>query len=221
MQTIPGEALYDIVTEDLPRYRFAVAILQESGEVEIIESVPVRKPFTKIPSEGESWTENVVQTYAVQVPYTDIENGTPILKLRTEHRTRIVPINRIRPKKGEENKWEERTYTVSVPYTEKREDGGVVRRTRLETRTRFAHVDEPKSYFGPKEISSTTPLAALKCFSSSGEQLKDSEIKEKLRFCLPVLLISSESFLDGDYFSKILHPDSMIIVDPLDIHVVH
>ena len=117
MQTIPGEALYDTLAgEGIPRFRFAVASLTDDGQLKLTESIPVPKTREPILEDGETYTENVIQTYSVSVPYEEMVDGKTITKMRTEHRTRTVPIQRVKPKTGSEDKWETRTYTCLL-YT--------------------------------------------------------------------------------------------------------
>ena len=220
MQTIPGEALYDMVTEDLPRYRFATAGLNSENEVEIVESVPTLSPNPTPPNDGEVYTDNVIQTYSVQIPYTEVVDGNSITRFRSEHRTRTVPIQRVRPKAGAENKWQERTYTVSVPYTEQIEGGGVIRRNRLETRTRICHVDEPPRNFEPKKVAAAWSIEDLECYSPTGDRLSNAEANARLKIPVPVVLISHADFIVGSYFANLLRPESCIIVDPTDYKFV-
>jgi hypothetical protein len=213
MQTIPGEALYDTLMSDaIPRYRFGVARIDDQGNVEICESVPTKEALPTI-TDGERYTENVIQTYSVHVPYTATENGVSVTKHRTEHRTRTVPIQRIGPKPGEEDQWETKSYTVSVPYTEQVGDT-IVRRARLETRTRLARIDEPPRKFVPKEVVSHCQIEELECFSPAGIRQSVGETKEALQASTPVILVNHADYIT-DYFEAMMKPDALLIVSPV------
>ena len=213
MQTIPGEALYDtLMSDSIPRYRFGVAQVDDQGGVEIRESIPTKGPLPEI-TDGERYTENVIQTYSVHVPYTVMTDGVAETKHRTEHRTRTVPIQRVRPKPGEEDQWETKTYTVSVPYTEQVGDT-IVRRARLETRTRFARVDEPQRKFMPKEAVSRYKLDCLKCYSPAGIALSADEIKNALQDSTPVILVNHADYIT-DYFEAMMKPNALLVVSPV------
>ena len=149
----------------------------------------------------------MIQTYEVKVPYTDVDGER---KLRTEHRTRTVPIQRVRPKPGFEDKWIEKTYTVSVPYTEMVGDT-TIRRARLETRTRIAHVDEPDPKYVPKEVQTNYAFEKLHYFSTAGKPLTDQEAKDALKKPIPVLLVNNVEFITP-YFESMLNPNSLLLV---------
>lgn len=213
MQTVPGEALYDtLISDSIPRYRFAVAQVDDEGNVEIYESIPTMEPLPTI-TDGEPYTENVIQTYSVHVPYTAMTDGVPETKMRTEHRTRTVPIQRVRPKPGEEDQWEEKTYTVSVPYTERVGDM-VVRRARLETRTRMAHVDEPPRKFVPSPAISSCRIENLECYSTAGTELTTGETKRALQTPTPVILVSHADYITN-FFEALMKPNTILIVNPV------
>ena len=213
MQTIPGEALYDTLMSDaIPRYRFGVAQIDNEGNVEIRESIPTKEALPTI-TDGEMCTENVIQTYSVHVPYTTMTDGVAETKYRAEHRTRTVPIQRVRPKPGEEDQWETKSYTVSVPYTEQVGDT-IVRRARLETRTRLARIDEPPRKFVPKEMVSHRKIDDLECFTPAGVAQTADEIKNALRNSTPVILISHADYIT-DYFEAMMKPNTLLIVSPV------
>jgi len=213
MQTIPGEALYDtLMSDSIPRYRFGVARIDEQGKVEICESIPTKEALPTI-TDGESYTENVIQTYSVHVPYTAIVNGVSETKYRTEHRTRTVPIQRIGPKPGEEDQWETKTFTVSVPYTENVGDT-IVRRARLETRTRLARIDESPRKFVPKEVISHCEIENLECYSTAGIAQTFDQIKDALQDSTPVILINHVDYITN-YFEAMMRPNALLIVSPV------
>lgn len=224
----------------LPTFKFAMAKLNNNGEVEVATALAIQKLIAPIApsidlSEGIPFTENVQQNYMVQVPYTEEVNGKKVTRMRTETRTRTVPVTRIRKRTPEEQaKYEKKMekekeakkdepeieyakketvtaiYSIQVPYTEM-VDGKTVTKSRSETRTRTVNVMRGTTETTAKIKKTTYKLDSVKCFSVDGTELESSDIKERMAEKCPVILINSKKAI-GPYFEAILKPETLFMV---------
>ena len=99
IQCVPGanlsETIFSSVENSAPFYQFVTIRQAGDSNIEIWSS----KPALSRPELSEdTYVENVVQTYSVQIPYTDQQDGKLIIKFRTEHRNRTVAITKFLPK---------------------------------------------------------------------------------------------------------------------------
>jgi len=99
----------------LPTFKFAMAKINESGDVEVTTKFATQELVAVIDnghsgsdsSRGIPYTEEVTQTYTVRVPYTEIEDGVTVAnvtKSRLEQRTRTVAVMRGTTKTVAKNK---------------------------------------------------------------------------------------------------------------------
>ncbi len=190
-----------------PFYRF-VTIRKCDDQIEVWEALP-KLETTKF--EGETYTENVIQTYAIQVPYTTQVDGQMITKLRTEHRTRTVPVQKRRVVSNDAEKAQvERSYTVSVPYSELI-DGVPFTRTRLETRTRLVSSDEVPLQLVPSYQSVSYRREYVTLYSIEGKKLDLDEALSKLDQCFPVIQLADPGHI-VPFFKKILKASTLFVV---------
>lgn len=209
--------------------RFATLRLDEPNENErrtltISTAVPELQPNSSQKANGDSQDEveyeieNVVQTYSVHVPYDVVVDGKTKTRMRKESRTRTVPVRRWRNTEGSTEELVERSYTVSVPYTEQvqLEDGTMmsVTRSRLETRTQFIDPDALPLKFVPRVISNSFALEQAKCFSRSGDAISVAEVVEKLSAGPQACLIINSIEQIVPFFERLLDPDAIILVEP-------
>ena len=235
----------------LPVFKFATAEIKE-GEVIVSTTVAEQKLIAQmygkepVPAEldpkGIRYTENVTQQYTVQVPYVEKIGGKAVQKMRTEIKTRMVPVHRYKKRNAEQQaefekavaakkkkdaeegaaekpkieyakmKLITRPYTISVPYTEI-VDGKPVTRMRKETRTRTVQVQRGKTETVGKTISSTYKIADVTAYSVAGEKLDEAKIKERLLDRAPVILVNSAQGI-SPYFETILKPETIFLVCP-------
>ena len=190
-----------------PFYRF-VTIRKCDDQIEVWEALP-KLETTKF--EGETYTENVIQTYAIQVPYTTQVDGQTITRFRTEHRTRTVPIQKRRVVSGDaEEAQVEHSYTVSVPYSELI-DGVPVTRSRLETRTRMVSSDEIPLQLVPSYQSISYRREYVTLYNVEGEKLDLDDALGKLDQCLPVIQLADPDHI-VPFFKMILKPSTLLMV---------
>ena len=189
-----------------PFYRF-VSIRLESNCLEVWEALPTLESQEY---EGETYVENVIQTYAVQVPYTTQSDGETVTKFRTEHRTRTVPVKKRRAGPTDnEASLIERSYTVSVPYSEMI-DGVAVTRSRLETRTRMVAENEVPLELVPMYQSKSYEQQNISLYDVSGK-LVDFDLLENAGGLVPAIQIAGPSHI-VPFFSEILKPSSLFLV---------
>ena len=213
IQCVPGanlsETIFSSVENSAPFYQFVTIRQAGDSNIEIWSS----KPALSRPELSEdTYVENVVQTYSVQIPYTDQQDGKLITKFRTEHRNRTVAITKFLPKTDtpKEDLIEE-TYTVSVPYTEHLDSGTTMTRSRLESRTRLVDPNEV-----PHEVTTVTdstlePLANVTFYDRDGKQIaRDIELDEP-DATVPAVQIASAGHITG-YFSQLLSNDAVFFV---------
>jgi len=215
MQNAPGVVVSDSFG-CVPFYRFVSICLSEDS-VEVIETLPtwgnsIRPAEENADSDTvETYVENVIQTYAISVPYTEQTGGETLTKFRTEHRTRTVPVTRRRKQSNDaEEKTEEHSYTVCVPYTEMI-DGVPVVRSRLETRTRHVSKDQLPSKLHPLQQSQSYARNELSFYDVGGQQLDVDDVLESLDGHVPVIQIADPDHL-VPYFSAILKPETRFLV---------
>lgn len=196
----------------IPQFCFAAVKLIGPDEIEILKSYPKRE----LVNEGELYTELVTQTYMVQIPYTVVEDGKEVTKLRVDHRTRKVPVQRRRPKIDEatgDQVLVEQSYTVSVPYTETC-NGQSITRCRLETRTRMIDPNQPPVRYSADVVSDNYPLSEIGFYDVAGTAMNEEAIRERLaNGATPIVLINSAEHITS-YFGNLLRPDAMFIVEP-------
>ena len=207
MQNAPGAFIFNPQGTS-PFYRFVT--VQHSGPdcVDIWSSVPYLQP---VEVEGETYVENTIQTYGVQIPYTERIDGQLFTRFRTEHRTRTVPVTRFRKQLEESTDAHvEQTYTVSVPYTEF--VGGVsVTRSRLETRTRLASQNEIPHTLASKPESNTHKFNALRFFDTRGVTLAADELLTNVGICFQAIQIAEVDHV-VPYFEKLLNPETKFVI---------
>ena len=191
-----------------PFYRF-VSISKADAGIEIWESLPILKSPDY---DGETYIENVIQTYSVHVPYTTESDGETVTKFRTEHRTRTVPIKKKTRKAsaGLPGSSREHSFTVCVPYTEMI-DGIPVTKSRLETRTR--HVSEHETPLGMKPLlqSKSYSRNSVKFYDVDGRELDIDDVLAGLDGYVPVIQIADSDHIVL-YFSRILLPETLLLV---------
>ena len=187
------------------------------------------------PKGMEAYTENVTQSYTVNVPYTEMVDGKPVLRTRTETRTRTVPVQRFRKVKGadkdddsdEKDEAEEKVaeaeapkvemkkvpYFVQVPYTEN-VDGKAITKFRLVRRTRTVPImDSIKTT--SNALVTAFALQDVEGYSIDGEAIEAKELKKRLVEKVPVILINdAKDIVDNPYFKFILKSDAIFLVEP-------
>jgi len=224
----------------LPRFQFAVASISDD-KVEIITTAARQKMLAeagapKAPEGHVFYTENVTQNYTVSVPYTEMVDGKRISRVRTETKTRTVPLQRVRKmneeelaaaeKKAAEEKKEgkvkekipvatphavEVPYFVTVPYTETNSEGEAVTKTRQVKRMRTVQVLRGKTETTSENSNSTYALDKIQCFNASGEAVDVEALKSNAEERRPVILIQSKDHIDP-YFELILKPETLFVV---------
>jgi hypothetical protein len=239
MQNDPGIHIFDPDNRyGVPYFRFATIELSENSlQADSDESQkPTLAISTAIPemvgtvldtslsdddtNEDDMEIENVHQTYSVQIPYNETIDGKQITRVRTETRSRIVPIKRKKVKYDPSADGEppiQQAYTISVPYTEQveLEDGTTmtVTRSRLETRTRWVVPGERTVRFAPKVLSNSVAIDLAQCFDRSGLRLTPNELMERLKeTSKPALIVNSADHI-VPYFLELLGPEVIIVVD--------
>lgn len=223
----------------IPTFKFAVAGIGEDGKV-VIETASGKQELLAIKPPGEStveiYTENVLQNYTVQVPHTEKVDGKNVTKMRTETRTRTVPVRRTRKIKltdeqlakikAEREKAEregrkedyattvmvETTYTVNIPQV-KTVNGKRTTVVVPATRIRMVPVVRGKTKTERVEASDSYAIDKLKCFSVDGTLIEEEKLKELLSDKSPVILIQSKESI-SPYFSALLKPDAIFVVQP-------
>ena len=191
-----------------PFYRF-VSISKTDAGIEIWESLPILKSPDY---DGDTYTENVIQTYSVHVPYTTESDGETVTKFRTEHRTRTVPIKRKTSKTSDGlpgNSWEH-SFTVCVPYTEMI-DGIPVTKSRLETRTRRVSENETPLDMRPLLQSKPYNRNSVKFYGIDGRELDIDDVLAGLDGYVPAIQIADAEHI-APYFSRILLPETLLLV---------
>ena len=235
--------------DQLPVFRFATAQMDSKGNIVIATSRARQKlvaPLSgnvdpELDPKGILYTENVMQNYTVSVPYTEKdEDGNLITKIRTETRTRSVPVTRYRKRNEDEQEaFDEKMaehkakmksgeieapkvmpavattvaqeYQTQVPYTVV-EDGKKVTRTRVETRTRTVSVYRGQTETTMSVNSTKMALDKVTCYSVDGKELTEAIIKERLSERKPVFLVSSADASSFEYFIYLLKEDSIFVV---------
>ena len=225
----------------LATFKFAMAKLNDDGEVEVATTIATQKlvaplaPKGRNLSKGIPYTETVEQTYTVHVPYTEVVDGKSVTRVRAETRTRKVPVTRIRKRNAEEQaeydakmakekktkkdepeveyaKQESVTTTFSIQVPYTEiVDGKPVTKTRTETRTRTINVMRGKTKTIAQTKKRTCKIESVKCFSVEGTELESSDIKKRLAENCPVILINSRNAI-GPYFEAILKPETLFMV---------
>ena len=73
--------------------------------------------------------------------------------------------------------------------------------------------DAPSPNLIPQVIGNNYTVSSIKCFSTAGHELSDAEKMERLACPVPVLIVSGVENIHP-YFSRMLRPDAIIIVEP-------
>ena len=243
-----SEATMSPDPDALPVFKFATAQLDGKGNIIVatkrakqeLVAPMAAKVDPALDPKGIPYTENVTQNYTVSVPYTEMVDGTPVTKMRTETRTRSVPVRRFRKRNAKEQaEFEEKVaeheakmksgeietpkvapavstmvtqeYQVQVPYTVV-EDGRNVTKTRAETRTRTLNVLRGKTETTTTVNSTKMPLEKVKCFGVDGTELDEATLKERLSERKPVVLLNSAKAVSFEYFKHLLNPDAIFVV---------
>lgn len=224
----------------LPVFKFAMAKLTD-GDVEVTTAFATQKLIAPISgggtdlSQGIPYTETVKQNYTVQVPYTEKVDGRLVTRTRSETRTRMVPVRRIRKRTEEEQAEYEKkvgkekgkakdkpkieyakrelvttTYSVNVPYTEN-VDGKPVTKSRTEMRTQTIPVMRGKTETVTKTKTKSYKMDSVKCFSVDGTELDSAAVKKRLSENCPVILINSHQAITP-YFEAVLKPETLFMV---------
>ncbi|QEG23924.1 hypothetical protein [Mariniblastus fucicola] len=232
----------------LPVFRFATAEFDDAGNLNIVTKHATQTLVAPMPGQidpeldpkGIPYTEKVTQTYTVAVPYTEKDDdGNVVSKIRTETRTRQVPLTRYRARNAEEQaEFEARVaehkaeleaagddvinpavpknvtmeYTVNVPQPVT-EDGKVVMKTRAETRKRTVVVYRGKSETKTELTTKTYSLDEVKCYGVDGSELDAESLKQRLVERQPVILLNS---IEGitPFFETLLNPNAIFVVEP-------
>lgn len=224
----------------LPTFAFVVASLNDDGRIEIKRSVPEQERLVmpgNAQTVGVPYTENVVQTFTVMVPYTEVVDGKPVTRMRAEKRTRTVPVTRIRRVKPDAKKPQEPdkqkpddpdekqpdpdkpvVKQVSVPYTVKipfmvTVDGKQVTKYREETRMRTVSVVRGKTKTAAKVSTESYAVGKVKCYGVDGRPIDEAEIRKRLQEKTPVVLIKDPKAITP-YFEVLLHPRAIFMVRP-------
>lgn len=238
----------------LPVFKFATAEIKDGKVVvattiaqqKLVAPVAGNKPVPpELDPRGIRRTEMVTQNYTVQIPYTEtLADGTNVTKMRSETRTRSVPVSRYSKRNAEEqaayekalkakkkedaaNGVEEkpatemakmemvtRPYTINVPYTEI-VDGKPTTRMRQETRTRTVQVMRGKTETKSKTVSSSYQFSDVAAYSVTGKKLEESAMKDRISDRAPVILVNSPKAI-SPYFEAILKPGTIFLVCPLE-----
>ncbi|MFK7768843.1 MAG: hypothetical protein AB8B55_16605 [Mariniblastus sp.] len=238
----------------LPVFRFATAEVSDDGMAKVSTTAVTQTLVA--PSPGSSsvspelnprgiiYTENVTQNYTVMVPETTTVDGKKTTIMRTETRTRTVPVKRFRKRNAEEQAEFEKKlaeskkkaaekgedakpviepakmvqittpYTVTVPYTEI-VDGVPTTRTRQETRTRSMQVMRGKTETKSKIVTSKYKIGDLKAYSVTGKELDQATIEERISERTPVILINDAKAI-APYFQSLLKPETIFLVCPTE-----
>lgn len=208
LQNPPGATL-DAEGQQTAFYQFVTIQRTEDSQLKIWTSVPAYKSPAL---SGETYVEEVVQTYAVQVPYTELVDGKEFTKLRTEHRTRTVPITKYLPKSDtpKEDLIKE-TYTVSVPYTERLDGGASVTRRRLESRTRMVDPNEVRNELTTLTDFVLEPLDNVVFYDLTGNRVNQNNIFEDCDSAIAAIQLADAEHI-VDYFSHLLAVDAVCFV---------
>ena len=223
----------------IPTFQFAVASLGENGKVVVNTASVKQKLVAKEPPTDpsvETYTENVLQNYTVQVPYTETVDGKNVTKVRTETRTRTVPVTRTRrvqlskekiaeleaekekaKREGREDEFSrtemvEVSYTVNIPKT-KTVDGRNVTVMVPTTQLRKMSVVRGKTKTERVDDSNAYDLGDVKCFTVDGSPIDSEALKERLVGKAPVILIRTKESI-SPYFGALLKPDAIFMVQP-------
>jgi len=78
--------MHGIDLSAIPTFIFAVAVIDNDGNLEIERSLPVQQYADS--GDSDTTTEIVVQNYTVRVPYIEEVDGKKVTKSRLETRTR-------------------------------------------------------------------------------------------------------------------------------------
>ena len=214
----------------IPTFAFVVASLNDDGKIKITRSFPKQEPLAvTATANGIPYTEVVTQNFTVQVPYTEQVGDKRITRMRTETRTRKVPITRIRKRTPEEQKeFDEKMakgnpgdvkpvvkqvsipYVVQVPVTVE-VDGKPVTTLRSEKRMRTVQVTRGKAKTTAQVVSDTYTMAELKCFGVDGSPLDEAEVKKRLEEKAAVILIKDSKAITP-YFESLLKPGTMFMI---------
>jgi len=233
----------------IPVFKFATAELDGEGNITIATRrskqklvAPMATPVSaELDPKGIRFTENVVQNYTVQVPYTETDGeGNVTTKMRVETRTRTVPVRRYRKRNEEEQsefeqavaeheaklKSEEnekgkvepavptpvaQEYQVQVPYTVM-VDGVPKTETRAETRTRTVMVMRGKTETTSTVETNSVSLEKVRVFGVDGTELDEATIKERLSERKPVVMLNSAKAVSFEYFESLLNSDAVFLV---------
>jgi len=214
LQNPPG-AVVTTIGESLPFYQFVTIRRGDELNLEIWSCIPaIQSP----PLSDETYVENVIQTYAVQIPYTEVIDGKTLTKFRIDHRTRTVPVTKYLPKTNTpKEELVEETYSVSVPYTEHLENGVTVTRTRLESRTRLVDPNKvsdtlsAKTFLSAKTDSALEPLANVTFYNSAGNQIGADVVFDDSTSSVPAIQIAAAECITN-YFAQILAPNAILFV---------
>ena len=170
-------------------------------------------------------TEKVAQKYTVSIPYTEIVDGKPVTRLRSETRTRTVKVQKaiVVDEDGEEvdqaeiekekTQRHQETYIITVPYQEF-VDGKAVKKTRVESRIRT--VDLPVGYKQKERLVLITKKyksTKVTCYDIEGIEIPSEKLADRFSDRQPVILISDKSSIDS-YFSHLLNPKAIFVVAP-------
>ena len=225
----------------LPTFKFAMAKLNDDGEVEVATTSATQKLIAAIGgtkpdlSKGIPYTENVTQTYTVSVPYTEVVDGVSVTRTRAETRTRQVLVTRYRKRNAEEQaeydkkvKKEKAADKVKpkIDYAKNEKvrstysinvpytemvDGKAVTRMRVETRARTMQVLRGTTETMAKTEKKSYKMANVKCFSVDGTELDPAAAKKRLSENSPVILINGPKAI-APYFEAILKPNALFMV---------
>ena len=225
----------------LPTFKFAMAKLNDDGDVEVATTSATQKLIAAIGgggpdlSKGIPYVENTTQNYTVSVPYTELVDGVSVNRTRTETRTRTVPVTRYRKRNAKEQaeydkKVEKekaagkakpkvdyaRPESVRKTYSVKVPytevvDGESVTRIRIETRTATIQVLRGTTETEAKTETISYKMAKVKCFSVDGTELDPAATKKRLSENSPVILINHQNAI-APYFEAILKPNALFLV---------
>ena len=243
--TDSSQVQYSPDPDALPTFRFATAKLNEDGMIVVSTTNVAQKMIAALPGSvagvdnaaGIPYTENVTQQYTVAVPYTEMVDGVAVQRIRTETRTRTVPVTRFRKRnaaeqaefdeKMAERKKEEAgkekpkvefakqemvtiNQTMQIPYTET-VDGVPVQRMRSVQRQQTAMVMRGKTETTGVAKTDSYAVDAVQCFAVDGTAIESDLIKKRLAENSPVILINSEQAI-SPYFEAILKPNTIFMV---------
>ncbi len=221
------------VTAPARTFQFAVAELDSDGNIVLLSTQTKNgalpnfqpKPKLKKGQKLKTTTKKRQQAYTVAVPYTEVVNGKEVQRMRSETRTRTIPVTEsiVVDENGKEvdkaeleiepMKEHDQMYSLEVPYTEF-VNGIAVQKKRTEFRTR--KIKLPAGYQQKEQLVRITRVFKAKDiegFDIVGQQLDNEEVTRRLSDRQPVILVSDKSSI-APYFEVLLKPDTMFLVAP-------